>query len=484
MSNPEVKIEGKTDYRAEINPLDETHFSQQWAVIAEMAFRRKWFILSLSLLLSGISFSVSVMSPKRFVTTSFVTLVRSKVRVEMVEVEKVSDPGDLRNKALIALAMSGDVLNGIRARLPDFGLKADDRNFTIEALAGAMKTEFYGDLVGLQVRWKDPNVGATLANLWAEVLIKKANLAYAPNVRPDDKTVIDGELSRTSSLLNEANKKWLDFVNTDTTDRLTRKIDENKHRLDQLFQLRQTRVSQRADYLRKSLSAAYEERVRMETFLIDAQSLASQMKAEGRASAGSRLAMISLKSKVFGGSNLAQFHLDLSPLMIQPAAGHPSDLSEAQELTKVIKMRLGQAKDLINKTEKELQQGIGSFFLSGSEPTDAHIEKLLQEIASLRSKLARQENVRERLDDERKQSLKSFQASFSQQLKLSSLNLVGDEIRLASPALPSLKSKSSRPFMDASIVFVYAFIFLIAWVFYKETGHLKFFPRGQRPNSK
>lgn len=482
LPNPEIKIEGKTD-RTEIDPHDENNLKQQWAVIFKIVFRRKWFILSLSLLLSGLTIGVSVMFPKRYVTTSYVTLVRSKIRVEMMEVEKVSDPGNSRDKALIALAMSGDVLNGIRARLPDFGYKVDNENFSVEALAKAMDTEFYGDLVGLEVRWNDPKEGATLANLWAEVLIKKANLTYAPNVRPDDKTVVDAELSRTSSLLNEANQKWLDFVNTDTTDRLSRKIGENKHRLDQLFQTRQTRVSQRADYLRESLSAAYKERLRMESFLIDAQSLANQMKAEGRSSAGSRLAMISLKSKLFGGSNLAQFHFDLSPLMTQPAAGHPSDLSEAQELVKVIKMRLGHAKDLIIKTEKELQQGIGSLALSGNEPIDEHIEKLLHEISSLQSNLARQENLRERLDDERKQLFGSFQASFSQQLKLSASNLVGDEIRLASPALPSSKAKSFRPFMNATIVFVYAFIFLIAWVFYKETGHLNFPPRGQRTNS-
>lgn len=434
------------------------------------------FIVGWPLVVGVFVFGLSHLLPKSYVSTSYVTMVRSRPVVKTIELEKVSDPGASRDQALLTLAMSGDVIADILSHLEAAGINLKQTDRRPDVFARSMNPAIYGDIVGLTFTWKDRVLVEKITNIWAEVFVKHVNKTYAVNITADNRANVESGYSRALAMFQDINRQWIDFVKSDTTQWLSDEIAEKEKLRDSLLDLRQSRMNERATYVKKSLALAYEQRLILTHRLEEARSLALQIKDEGTGSFGSRLAIISLKSKVFASDlaqdrNGPQIRLEFPALVESPRPTNSSDLTEVQQLVTVISERLNSLTGVIQSLEKSLLEGVGLLDLDKTNSKIPELSNMERAILALKGKMARQEVTRTDLKERLDIATAIFKSKAAQMQEVSvSSNSPGNEVRIASSALPPDRPVSPRPVLNAALAFVLTFALVCFSAFYREAS--------------
>lgn len=140
----------------------------------DVLLRFKWQIGVAALLTAAAAMLVGLLLPKTYEAASLVTITSTRFELQFdTRIETINEP-PTNLQSFGALALSGDILQ----QLFDQAENLPEEIETPNKLADLLEAEVRSDLIYLRVQMEDPAQAAQLANLWADLFIKRANELY------------------------------------------------------------------------------------------------------------------------------------------------------------------------------------------------------------------------------------------------------------------------------------------------------------------
>lgn len=119
-----------------------------------------------------------------------------------------------------------------------------DDNMTAARLAGVAEGSLVDDSDGIRidVRYKDPDLAAKIANLWGEAYVRHINSIYSSGGATASLETVSSETVRAKREYDSAQQAFVDFVTNNQIDELNRQITEKQAIVTALGSARQTAV--------------------------------------------------------------------------------------------------------------------------------------------------------------------------------------------------------------------------------------------------
>lgn len=336
-----------------------------------------------------------------------------------------------RRDALAALMKSNEVMQAVLMEVGNH-LKPEER--TLEWLRSTGTVETAGDLINLEVRYGDPNTAALIANAWIANYERHVNQIYS--------TRSNMTVSQVTEQVNEAQESYDSaqvaleaFEATSPGEMLQRELDTTMAILDNYQQARISAQTRPADRNQQILNGYYQELAQIEGWLADASALREQVANDTGSTAGNlgnALALITLRNRVFGGSNdegagvLLQFDLGT----LEADAIRPADL---ESLIDTLEARQQAAQERIDGFLQELQTGEE---VPQMTSLDERITTLTEQIAGLRSEIEATTAEQRELAQARDNAWETYQLLLSQQVEEQvASQTTSTEVRIADRAI-------------------------------------------------
>lgn len=240
---------------------------------AERLWQGRLTIISLAVIGALLGGIISFAFPAGYEAIAGIAIVKSRTDIEFDPRVKTLSADDLattnadaRRNALLTLVNSGQVAEQVLAEVGN-QLEATDR--TPAKLLRTVKAELAqrGDFILIRVQHKNPQVAATIANVWSAKYEQYVNSIYASG-QPNYAASVFTEVQQTRDTYEQSQKALEAFLATNNILTLRREISDTQKIIDSLS-------SQRL----ASLSAIIEKRLNARTVVIEqylnAQTLAS-----------------------------------------------------------------------------------------------------------------------------------------------------------------------------------------------------------------
>ena len=278
--------------------------------------------------LAAAAYGVGSLSPDVYEAEAVVAIVRERTDVSFntsIETqEDILGSRDVRSRldGLVALVTSSDIAAQVLAEI-GADLDAADRN--VPALLKMIEASNIGDLIIIKSQYADPKMASRIADVWAKIYERRVNAIYVSGTS-SDQTVIAVQVTAATDDY-EAAKADLDaFIADNRITFLQNEIAAQEELLTSYQAARNKIQSNPIDFQvntrQEVLVNYYADLGNVELWLSDARALREQVLAgDGSTAAqiGNALALISLRSRVFGGSDQTIIlQLDLANETLDP----------------------------------------------------------------------------------------------------------------------------------------------------------------------
>lgn len=253
--------------------------------VMETLYVRKWVILSITVVLAGITFLVSsFLLPKGYTASAFVTIREPVLTAELDQSIRVS-PNVPDSQALTDLAEADSVLKTVRE---DLDIKRGEVKYEA-SLKGSSQ-------LLLEVTAGSPEKSAAIANSWAATFVSRLNELYGTGEK---------SLSTLESETENAREKWNSAQNA-----LEAYLPESK------VEVLEVQLADTKNALQRYLNKIEHNQI----LISDAKVLLAQMseqEGDDFLSPGFSLSIIALQQRASGGVSGTQFEIKESELLGQ-----------------------------------------------------------------------------------------------------------------------------------------------------------------------
>ncbi len=262
-----------------------------------------WLILIFTLFMAGAVLLMEMLRPERFAATATILVSRSRPTLALAEqFPNVNEPVDARSRldSMVTIAKSDAVASEVLDQLKSEGAwNGDD----IRALRNQVNITGSGDLILIEASSKDPRLAEAIANTWAEVSVRRINLAYSGE---NPLTEFEGQIAQAQEEYQTAQANLEAFLQENQTALLENQIHELETVLKNLVEARAERIE------------FYEtRRQKMESLRVQAEALLEQFRSGSRSQAGGlgdALAALIARSSALGLTTSLTFDLQLNEL--------------------------------------------------------------------------------------------------------------------------------------------------------------------------
>jgi uncharacterized protein involved in exopolysaccharide biosynthesis len=408
---------------------------------------------------------ISLFLPREYVATAAILLTRTQTSLNLAEQfptvrENVYDPGS-RMDALLTIAQSDSIalaaLNSVGDRLP-----ADERD--LEAIKDRVEVTDKGDSILVSASAKTPQLGAEIANTWANQAVLAINQAYSGD---QPLAEIQSRLITAEQDYEDAQSALESFLRDNQITLLEKKIDEAKNLLSEA-------VNDRA----WQISYYYNRKQSMQDLKVKAEALQQQLRDGKSSSAGSigdAIALLKLHSNAFGidqTSNARSLWLGESsnagtpnstpPLAFDLQLAEVSSLNDtpssyAEDLDRIIQ----QADAEISKADNALRDLNQNLIQGGSNTV---IEAAAAQVQELQAQLENQEAHQRELTSNRDLAWEAYQALVQKETEIKNASQTSNQVTLASSAVPPQKPASRGIVRNTLVAGVLGVLVGVFWV--------------------
>ncbi|MCB9418919.1 MAG: hypothetical protein H6667_03900 [Ardenticatenaceae bacterium] len=420
-------------------------------------FRAWYWIVGAAVLAALAAYGISTLSPEKYEAEAIVAIVRERTDVSFdtsIETqEDVLGSRDIgsRREALIALVASNDVAQQVLIEMGD-RLAPGDRNAAV--LLKKVSASNTGDLIVVRISHEDPQMAAEIANVWAQVYEQYINALYVSgtSTRPEMVT----EQAAAAKMTYEAAQADLEaFIGDNEVDLLQNEINAKNALLSSYLtattSIQAGPIQFQANVRQELLANYYADLGNVEIWLADAQALREQVAADAGSTAtpagstavdiGNALALISLRSRVFGGSGQTIIlQLDLANELPEPVT-----VADVDALIAVLKTRRAETQANIESLSISFAEvAPAELVFDENSPSQKQITELGTNLLQLREKLTAQYAQQQELTQARDLAWDTYQALAIKEAEVKiAAESTGTEVRLASNAAVPYQSQGT-----------------------------------------
>ena len=278
------------------------------------ALIRSWYwIVAAAVVAGGAALGLRSLLPDVYEAQSAVAIVRERTDVSFatsIETqEDVLGSRDVRSRldALVALVTSPDVATQVVAEISDELAEEDKDTFELLEKVEASNT---GDLILITVSHRDPRMAARIANAWAQMYERHVNTLYGSGATAN-RDVVAAQLTGAAAEYDEAQADLEAFIGDNRLTLLQNEIAAQEELLISYQAARNKIQSNPVDFQvntrQEVLVNYYADLGNIELWLADARALREQIQIQedvgsAAANAGNALALITLRNRIYGGS--------------------------------------------------------------------------------------------------------------------------------------------------------------------------------------
>lgn len=430
-----------------------------------------YWILLAALLAGGAAFGVGSLLPDKYEAEAVVAIVRERTDVSFnTSIETQEDAlgsRDVRSRqeGLVALVKSNDIAVQV---LAEIGPDLDVENRNVPSLLGMVEAANTGDLIIIKAQHTDRETAARIANLWAQTYEKHVNALYASGTRTDQ-TVIAAQVAAAASEYEAAKADLEAFIADNRITFLQNEIAAQEELLVSYQAARNKIQSNPIDFQvntrQEVLVNYYADLGNIELWLTDAQALREQVLAgDGSTAAqiGNALALISLRNRIFGGSEeTVILQLDLAEGALDPV-----QVADVDAMIAVLEAGREETLAQIETFSLSFASVEPEELVIGDDhPISQRIMELNENILSLRAEMSSQSAKQQELVQARDLAWETYLALTKKQKEVEiAAQSTGTEVRLASSsAVPAVPTRTSG-FLLAVVAFIVGGMFALMGV--------------------
>ncbi|MHC4617678.1 MAG: Wzz/FepE/Etk N-terminal domain-containing protein [Planctomycetota bacterium] len=418
---------------------------------------RWYWIAGLALVAAIAAFAVSSLLPRTYVAKA--RLVMQRVHTEVVFVSSIRTQEqsalrladlELRQDALRELAESAAVAAVVYDQLE---ARLDGVAAGVGVLRDMVKVTSKADLVIITARAGDPQIAADIANEWARQAEKQINAAYGQPLQETQRLEMQAQSEKAQAQYETLQAELEAFLAQSRIPELEREIARHEQFIAEyqraLIDSEAAMHTLALDSSRQILLNLYDELVSTEQVLIDARTLAQEIRhvpGSPAAEWARALAFIDLEDRAFGGRRTF-FEVVLSG---EAPAVDGADLDRLIENLEEKRQELGAS---IRQKERELfdVEPITAA-VDPENPLVRQIQALTQEMLSLQSQLEAEQARERELSEARDLAWETHRAVTRKIAETEVETQVSDmEVRFATPAKRPGNPVSSNRLRNAAI---------------------------------
>jgi uncharacterized protein involved in exopolysaccharide biosynthesis len=460
---------------------------------------RQWkWILFCAVVLGGVVFTVSLIV--KFVNPSYeaIAIVSSVKTASDVnfgsEITSLSE-ADLaafsdrkaRLQSFVALVNNSNIAEKVLAEVGP-NLREKDRNALelLKMVKGGLIPN--SDSIQITVTYRDPNVAAEIANVWARVYTDQINSMYGELAGGTSESLgaIQAQIVQAKAEYDKTQADLNKFIAQNKADEYQRQIDDITVILTSLRKAQTTVNDQQVQDPMVRLTQAYNDSRQTKLYLDRAIAMRAAVNAGGESAAiSNNLALTMLKTQIYtflGNVTMQVSSLpdaQVSTIPIVNAAGMVADLDG---LIASLSTRQTELTNLIITLSTQIQDGVDFQILDENADTSIakQIEGYEQNIRDLNSQISTQKSILDELTRERDLSLKTYTALATKGAEMSvAAQTAGSEVAFAAPATPAEDDTTHSVKNTAMATGAGFLIGLVAAYSYEFWQHYK----GRRPES-
>lgn len=445
---------------------------------ARLLIRRWMWILAAALLAAIAAFGLGIMRPNVYEATAAAAIVRSRTDISLdARIQTLEDyqlgGGRLIEDRLAALRALADSNEVMRRVLDDVGGLLAPEARTMRALRSLVSVEQAGDMISFRVRHEDPEVAAAIANTLTQAYVDHVNQIYGAS---------EGNVETISTQVEVARQRYdgaqnalQDYLADERLSTLSltleRELGIKRALLNSYQQSRVAIETSDASASSELLTNLYTELKQLETWLADAQTLRDQVGANSGSFAsrlGDTLALLMLRTRVYGGDGPLELQLDLANAEIDDI--RPADVDN---LIAALETRREVTRERIQTLTETLGSDETGIIIAGDQPLAARIDTLTREVidleSQLESELAIRDAARRELESARDRAWDAYQALTSQlveaEIQAQSSNT---EVRIADMALVPESPVGSGIIMNSILAAIVAVMLAVGAILFLD----------------
>lgn len=440
-------------------------------------FRAWYWIVGAAVVTAVAAFLISSALPETYEAEAVVAIVRERTTVSFdtsIETqEDILGSRDVisRREALIALVSSSDVAEQVLAEAGEL-LAPEDRS--VAELLKMVEASNTGDLIVIRVSYADPQAAAELANVWARVYESYINALYVSgtSARPE---VLRNQVAAAKTTYDTAQADLEAFIGDNEIDLLENEIRAKNALLSSYLtattSIQAGPIQFQANVRQQLLANYYADLGNVEIWLADAQALRAQVAADSGSTANNgstaadisnALALIALRSRVFGGSSETMIlQLDLANELPEPVRA-----ADVDALITVLETR----RAAVAASIESLSIGFAAvapaeLTFDESSPSRQQITALNADILQLRADLTAQAAQQQELVQARDLAWETYQALAKKETEVAiAAESTGTEVRLASRSAVPVEPAGISPLLLAFMAAVIGGMLAVFWV--------------------
>lgn len=429
----------------------------------EVLIRYWMWIAGLALLAAVAAFVVSLLLPETYRVQSTVTVIRSRTdvtfdpRIQTLSEEELPfQDFKGRNEALVGLVSSTAIAQLVLDEVGDkLGLELEEgEEPDVYALLDMVETESEGDLIHIQVTYRDPVTATLVANSWARHYEQYINDLYGGGGRSGVSVV--SQVVTAKEEYEKAQAAVEAFLENNRIAELEREIATRRELLNAYQSARNAAQTQPVNLQtsadRQVLADYYTDLQNIERWLADARALRAQVAAGSgstAASMGDALALMSLRNKALGGGGLSvQLALDLTV-----EQGNSVQVSDVDALMKVLEARRVETQKLIDALTAGLAaQEPNEVVIEANSSLFSRIDALNAEILALQAQLEAERARNRELQHARDLAWDTYQTLARKQAEEEvASGVTGTEVRVAAEAVAPREPVGPRKMVNTAI---------------------------------
>lgn len=214
-----------------------------------MVIGKRWRLILTSMLIAGlIGTMIGLALPSPYEATATVAIVKTSTQLEfdprfktLTQDEIATINAESRRATLLGLVGNGNIASRVAARL-ESQLLPEERNPAQLLEKVQATTSGRGDLILIKVRDQNPEMAATIANIWAREYERYVNELYA-GAPADYGASVAAQYERALNEFNAAQSALEQFIAGSQIEQLSRTISETHQLLDALQVGKQTALT-------------------------------------------------------------------------------------------------------------------------------------------------------------------------------------------------------------------------------------------------
>ncbi len=429
-------------------------------------WKYRYWIIALTLLAAISAFVVSSLLPPVYEAQSGLAMVRLRYEVEFEPKFKTllgEENFKARQEALVSLAESNDVAVAVfehyKDKLVSYGVE------DVEGLREMVDAKQKGELILINVRAKDPELAAEIANVWAEEAEKHINSVYGQEVRSLEG--LKAQVDEAKEQYEKAQSDLEDFLANSEIPALENEIKGTSSLLDSCRAVvvanEMALYSEEAKAKRELLKKYYGKLVAARSLLLEARVFRDLVSSTGTSEAmqwARALGFIRLQNEVSGVGTP-----QLQVVLAEAAPGLSVD--DVNALVSSLEGKIDDLEEAITGVKEELSNSS----LDGMNVSFSvqELRRLTDKLAELQSRLEAERARQKELENARNLAWDTYQ-TLSRKLAEQEVAKRAPEyeVKFATRALPPTRPVQPKRLMNTVIAGVLGLMLGVMGAFFAE----------------